>query len=105
LDEPDEVVEQGWRYLARAYDEGHPVEGEVVDSYIGGLIVMVEGVRGRVPAQHIVELRRPQPDQTLEARLAAMRGRRLSLWVLDLYRPRNRVTLSETLARTNGGWR
>jgi small subunit ribosomal protein S1 len=98
MDDSDEQFERGWRYLARAYDEGHPVEGEVIERYVGGLVVTVEGARGLLPASQIVELRHPEPDLTLEARLDTMRGRRLSLWVLQMNRRRSRVTLSETLA-------
>ena len=91
-------AERGWRNLQKQFEEGTSVEGEVVDINKGGLVVTVEGVRGFVPLSQIADLRRGGPDDPVEARLEAMKGRRLLLKVIEMNRRRNRLILSERAA-------
>ena len=91
-------AERGWRNLQKQFEEGVSVEGEVVDINKGGLVVSVEGVRGFVPLSQIADLRRGGPDEPVEARLEAMKGRRLLLKVIEMNRRRNRLILSERAA-------
>jgi len=92
-------TERGWRDLQRLLDSGESIEAEVVDFNRGGLIVNVGGVRGFVPLSQIVDLRQSGGgEDTMEDRLAPMRGRLLGLKVIELNRRRNRVILSERAA-------
>jgi small subunit ribosomal protein S1 len=91
-------AERGWRNLQKRYEDGQTVEGEVVEHNKGGLVVNVEGVRGFVPLSQIADLRRGSADESVEARLEAMRGRSLLLKVIEMNRRRNRLILSERAA-------
>ncbi|MCC6174800.1 MAG: 30S ribosomal protein S1 [Chloroflexi bacterium] len=89
--------ERGWRNLQKRFDDGQTVEGEVVEHNKGGLVVNVEGVRGFVPLSQIADLRRGA-EESVEARLEAMKGRSLLLKVIEMNRRRNRLILSERAA-------
>jgi small subunit ribosomal protein S1 len=91
-------AERGWRNLQKLFEAGQSVEGDVVEHNKGGLVVNVEGVRGFVPLSQIADLRRAGPDDSVEARLEAMKGRRLLLKVIEMNRRRNRLILSERAA-------
>lgn len=91
-------AERGWRNLQKRFDEGQTVEGEVVEHNKGGLVVNVEGVRGFVPLSQIADLRRGSAEESVEARLEAMKGRTLLLKVIEMNRRRNRLILSERAA-------
>jgi small subunit ribosomal protein S1 len=91
-------AERGWRNLQKRYEDGQTVEGEVVEHNKGGLVVNVEGVRGFVPLSQIADLRRGSADESVEARLEAMKGRSLLLKVIEMNRRRNRLILSERAA-------
>ena len=91
-------AERGWRSLQRYLDEGEIFEAPVVDHNKGGLIVNIEGVRGFVPSSQIASIRFSSSEQTLEEKLAQLRGQILKLKVVELNRKRNRLILSEKLA-------
>src|SRR5688572_5560858 len=91
-------AERGWRNLQKRYEDGQTVEGDVVEHNKGGLVVNVEGVRGFVPLSQIADLRRGSADESVEARLEAMKGRSLLLKVIEMNRRRNRLILSERAA-------
>jgi small subunit ribosomal protein S1 len=91
-------AERGWRNLQKRFEDGQTVEGEVVEHNKGGLVVNVEGVRGFVPLSQIADLRRGSADESVEARLEAMKGRNLLLKVIEMNRRRNRLILSERAA-------
>jgi small subunit ribosomal protein S1 len=55
-------------------------------------------VRGFVPLSQIADLRRGSADESVEARLEAMKGRNLLLKVIEMNRRRNRLILSERAA-------
>lgn len=91
-------AERGWRRLQKVFEEGQSIEGDVAEHNKGGLVVNVEGVRGFVPLSQIADLRRAGPEESVETRLEAMRGRRLLLKVIEMNRRRNRLILSERAA-------
>ncbi len=91
-------AEIGWRDLQTKFQAGEIVPGEVVDYNKGGLIVLVDGVRGFVPLSQIVELRRGGSEEEVEEKLRAMRGQELFLKVIEMNRRRNRLILSERAA-------
>ncbi len=91
-------AERGWRNLQKLFEDGQSVEGDVVEHNKGGLVVNVLGVRGFVPLSQIADLRRAGPDEPVDARLEAMRGRTLLLKVIEMNRRRNRLILSERAA-------
>ncbi|MFN8521780.1 MAG: 30S ribosomal protein S1 [Chloroflexota bacterium] len=91
-------AERGWRNLQHAFESAETIEGDVVEFNKGGLVVSVEGARGFVPLSQIADLRRSSPEESVESRLEAMKGRRLLLKVIEMNRRRNRLILSERSA-------
>jgi small subunit ribosomal protein S1 len=92
-------TERGWRMLQHAFEENEALEAPVVDFNKGGAIVNISGVRGFVPLSQLVDLRQPgPPDETVDARLARLKGRVLGLKVIEINRRRNRLILSERAA-------
>jgi small subunit ribosomal protein S1 len=92
-------TERGWRTLQHAFEENEALEAPVVDFNKGGAIVNISGVRGFVPLSQLVDLRQPgPPDETVDARLARLRGKVLALKVIEINRRRNRLILSERAA-------
>ncbi len=95
-------MEQSWRKAEELMNADQTVEAEVIDFNKGGLIVDL-GVRGFVPISQIPELRGlskgPEGESSeVTDRLAAMKGRRLPLKIIELNRSRNRLILSERQA-------
>ncbi len=91
-------ADQGWRRLERCFDESQTVEGDVLEHRGSGLVVSVEGVRGFVPLSQIADVYRDGQNVPLSERLKAMRGRTLTLKVIEIHRRRNRLILSERAA-------
>jgi small subunit ribosomal protein S1 len=91
-------AERGWRDLQRQFEAGETLEGSVVEHNKGGLIVAVQGVRGFLPLSQIVDLRRGGPEENVEERLAAMKGRQMLVRIIEMNRRRNRLILSERAA-------
>jgi small subunit ribosomal protein S1 len=91
-------AERGWRDLQRQFEAGETLEGAVVEHNKGGLIVAVQGVRGFLPLSQIVDLRRGGPEENVEERLAAMKGRPMLVRIIEMNRRRNRLILSERAA-------
>jgi small subunit ribosomal protein S1 len=92
-------TERGWRVLQHAFEENEALEAPVVDFNKGGAIVNISGVRGFVPLSQLVDLRQPGlPDETVDTRLARLRGKVLPLKVIEINRRRNRLILSERAA-------
>ena len=91
--------ERGWRKLQTLFETGETVEGQVVEHNKGGLVVNVESARGFVPLSQIADFRRGGPDESVEDRLEAMRGRTLLLKIIEINRRRNRLILSERAAQ------
>ncbi|MHB1004568.1 MAG: 30S ribosomal protein S1 [Chloroflexota bacterium] len=92
-------AERGWRLLQKRHEENATVEGEVVDSNKGGLIVNINGLRGFVPSSQVVGFRQGAGEvQDADERLASMVGQQIHLKVLEINRRRNRLILSERAA-------
>ncbi len=91
-------AERGWRDLQKQFESGQTLEGAVVEHNKGGLIVSVSGVRGFLPLSQIVDLRRGSAEESVEDRLAAMKGRQVLVKIIEMNRRRNRLILSERAA-------
>jgi small subunit ribosomal protein S1 len=96
-------MERSWREIEELYQQGRLIEGPVVDFNKGGLIVDVKGVRGFVPVSQVLDLRNisrqeGEGSDEISQTLAAMKGRRLPLKIIEINRSRNRLILSERAA-------
>ena len=95
-------MERSWRDIEDLYHAGEIIEAPVVDFNKGGLIVDVKGVRGFVPVSQVSDLRnisrQEGENEEVNHTLAAMKGRRLPLKIIEINRSRNRLILSERAA-------
>lgn len=93
--------ERGWEAAQTAHETGAILNAKVVEVNRGGLVAELEGVRGFVPLGQIASVRvggiAAGPD--LDAVLAPLIGRDLPVKILEVNRRRNRLILSERLAR------
>lgn len=95
-------AERSWRDIEDAYHRGVILDAPVVDFNKGGLIVDLKGVRGFVPVSQVLDLRNVSrqegENEEVNQTLAAMKGRRLPLKIIEINRSRNRLILSERAA-------
>lgn len=93
--------ERGWEAAQAAHEAGTILTAKVVEVNRGGLVAELEGVRGFVPLGQIASVRvgglaaGPELDEAL----APLIGQEIPVKVLEVNRRRNRLILSERLAR------
>ncbi|TYP59867.1 bifunctional 4-hydroxy-3-methylbut-2-enyl diphosphate reductase/30S ribosomal protein S1 [Thermosediminibacter litoriperuensis] len=80
---------EAWSYLEEAFEKKQTVEGRVIESIKGGLLVNVRGLRGFIPASHA--------DLKYVADLSGYVGKDLKLKIIELDRDKKRVVLSHKL--------
>jgi len=98
-------VENPWEEARGLMDRGDILELPVVGCNRGGLLVGWNGLRGFVPASHLLTL---PPSVDEEARQGALRhfiGTRLSLRIIELDSECDRFVLSERATRVDTGHR
>lgn len=95
-------MERSWREIEDLYHQGAIIEAPIVDYNKGGLIADVKGIRGFVPVSQVLDLRNVSrqegENEEVINTLAAMKGRRLPLKIIEINRSRNRLILSERAA-------
>lgn len=79
-------IEKGWEDLKEKFDEGEPVEAKVTEEVKGGLIGIVEGIRGFIPASHI--------DIGYVEDLQQFINKVLPVKIIELDRRKNKLILS-----------
>lgn len=97
-------MEKSWRVAEQIMQNNEIIEAEVIDHNKGGLIVLVQGLRGFVPISQVLGLRRESTERNdsgedeLAQKLGEMMHRTLTLKIIELNRNRNRLILSERAA-------
>ena len=89
------AVEDPWEFAREAMECGQVVELPVVGSNRGGVLVGLDGLRGFVPASHLLNLSPLAGEDERCAELQRLVGSRLSLKVIELDAERGRFVLSE----------
>jgi len=79
-------LERGWTTLKDKFDTEQCVEGKIVEEVKGGLIAVVEGIKGFIPASHA--------DIGYVEDLKQFIGQVLSFKVIELNRRRGKLVLS-----------
>ena len=82
--------EKKWKFALDAYHHRTLLEGKVLQSLKGGLVVDCEGVRGFVPASQVTK--------TSEESLDAFVGRVIPLKVIEVNQRQGKIVLSNKLA-------
>ncbi len=89
--------EKSWRRLQQSHEAGEVIEARVINYNKGGLLVNLDGVRGFVPASQVSSISRG-PETQKQSDMAKLVGNPLTLKVIEINRPRNRLILSERQA-------
>ena len=88
----------GWEVVEQMQESGDTFEGLVEGYNKGGLIVLVHGLRGFVPASQIGMARRTQVQGDTPDRWAKQIGETISVRIIEVDRARRRLILSERSA-------
>jgi small subunit ribosomal protein S1 len=88
----------GWEVVEKMQESGEPFEGQIEGYNKGGLIVLVHGLRGFIPASQISMARRSQVQGETPDRWAKMIGETISVRIIEVDRARRRLILSERAA-------
>lgn len=90
-----------WDNVDRHLEENNVIESKIIGFNKGGLIALVEGLRGFIPSSQVSALRRMQSTgDTPEQRWQKMIGEPISVRVIEVDRERRRLILSEKAAST-----
>ena len=108
-DEPTSVepasVEDPWEEARDAMDQGRVLELPVVGCNRGGVLVAWNGLRGFVPASHLVNLPSFADEARRQSELRRLVGSRLCLKIIELDKELRRFVLSERASRLDEGRR
>ncbi len=88
----------GWEVVEKMQESGENFEGKVDGYNKGGLIVLVHGLRGFIPASQISLSRRNQVQGDTPDRWAKQIGETISVRIIEVDRERRRLILSERIA-------
>lgn len=88
----------GWEVVEQMQSSGESFEGKIEGYNKGGLIVLVHGLRGFIPASQISMTRRNMVQGDTPDRWAKMIGETISVRIIEVDRARRRLILSERAA-------
>jgi small subunit ribosomal protein S1 len=88
----------GWEVVEKMQESGEPFDGQIEGYNKGGLIVLVHGLRGFIPASQISMARRSAVQGDTPDRWAKMIGETISVRIIEVDRARRRLILSERAA-------
>lgn len=112
ISEPREIPEKGdgssldkdvWQEAHTLMAEGKTLELPVVGCNKGGLLVGWEGLRGFVPASHLLDLTPSADEKKRQEELRHFVGTRLPLKIIELDRDADRFVLSERATQVDDG--
>jgi small subunit ribosomal protein S1 len=89
------MLEERWEEARRLFEAGDFVELPVIGANRGGLVVGWNGLRGFVPASHLVCLSPSLEEEERQSELQRFVGTRLSLRIIELDTAQSRFVLSE----------
>jgi len=92
-------VEDVWQEARRAMEQGEVLELPVVGCNRGGVLVAWNGLRGFVPASHLVNLLPSTDEAERHSELRCLIGSRLDLKIIELSEEDGRFVLSERASR------
>ncbi len=88
----------GWEHVEAMQESGESFEGKIEGYNKGGLIVLVHGLRGFIPASQISMTRRNMAQGDTPDRWAKMIGESINVRIIEVDRARRRLILSERAA-------
>jgi small subunit ribosomal protein S1 len=99
------VVEDPWREAREAMERGEVFELPVIGCNRGGVLVGWNGLRGFVPASHLVGLTPSVNERERYKELRRLTGTKLRLRIIELDAEQGRFVLSERASRLDEGRR
>ena len=88
----------GWELVEKMQESSEAFEGKIDGYNKGGLIVLVHGLRGFIPASQISMTRRSSVQGDTPDRWAKMIGETIGVRIIEVDRARRRLILSERAA-------
>ena len=88
----------GWELVEKMQESSEAFEGKIDGYNKGGLIVLVHGLRGFIPASQISMARRSSVQGDTPDRWAKMIGETIGVRIIEVDRARRRLILSERAA-------
>ena len=88
----------GWELVEKMQESSEAFEGKIEGYNKGGLIVLVHGLRGFIPASQISMARRSSVQGDTPDRWAKMIGETIGVRIIEVDRARRRLILSERAA-------
>jgi small subunit ribosomal protein S1 len=98
-------IESQWQEAHDLMSRGDVLELPVVGSNRGGLLVDLNGLRGFVPASHLLALTPSTDEEVRQEELRHFIGTRLSLKIIEVDSNSDRLVLSERATQVEGGHR
>lgn len=89
------MAENQWQMAQRALDSGEVACLQVVGANRGGLLLEWNGLQGFVPASHLREMPRTRDPQDRISELTQRIGERLTVRLIEVDEPQNRLVFSE----------
>lgn len=94
-----QAVEECWLVACRAMERGDVLELPVMECNRGGVVVGWNGLRGFVPASHLLSLPPALDEEARYSELQRLIGSRLRLKVIEVEPEQRRLVLSERATR------
>jgi len=95
-------AEAPWQKAHKLMAEGEVLELPVVGCNRGGLLVGWNGLRGFVPASHLLDMASSADEQERQKELRRLVGTRLSLKIIELDSDNDRFVLSQRATQVDG---
>jgi small subunit ribosomal protein S1 len=92
---------EDWSNANNVFETGDSIDASVIDANRGGLLVRFGRLTGFVPQSHVVSLPRFTSEQELYDSKKSVIGQILQLKFIEIDRKRNRLIMSERLARAD----
>lgn len=94
--------ERTWRTFMKAYETGEIIDVVIHEANKGGLLVMVDGIKGFIPVSQLAPLHYPRVDGAnageILARLQSLVGQKLSVKIINVDQAGGKLIMSEKAA-------
>ena len=94
--------ERTWRSFLKAYDEQKVIKVKITEANKGGLLVLVDGIKGFIPVSQLAPLHYPRVDgansSEIYNRLQKLVGEELQVKIINVDKEEGKLILSEKAA-------
>lgn len=94
--------ERTWRSFMKAYESGEIIDVTIHEANKGGLLVLVDGIKGFIPVSQLAPLHYPRVDganaSEILSRLQALVGQKLTVKIINVDQAGGKLIMSEKAA-------